>query len=534
MKAILGWLFLVVLSFPAYAQYNPNGLIAPTVVQGTGPGTPVANYIDPTWPKYGAKGDGTTDDTAALTSALADGATYNLEVWGGFKSYKITSGLTVDVCHTSMNAMTLVAKTFTSGTALSVTTTCTDPNAMPATHSYHTNNSVIVSGPDQSAGNVTCIQLVPTTISSTPWIPNVSFRGGGTFGCRTVVSMAAGSFITDFDNFAISSATGQAWFVGIDIENGANSGERYVFRNMMINNGTAGGCGLVVNSAADVHLVDSSIDDSACFITTTSGGATVFASNDHFESFGTDTDYMFKTLAQDARIFITNSGIFSDNTRTHEFGVNNIIGTTLNVGGIFFYNDWVNYGATYPLQFMVANLAGPSRCYASNMTGQTNSQRTVTCPASNLIADPNFTTGTADWNKTGTGTFTRVPSGSGPNGATSYATLTNAGGAVTITTGAFKCRPGEEVALSFYLETANLVSTGSNLNYAFQAISANGATLLNNGTAQTTEVASWQLLKASTSIPTPPGTTSCTMSLTLSSGSGTATVNVGGIAFEVQ
>jgi len=52
------------------------------------------NNLD--WSVFGAVGDGTTDDTAAIAAAFAANATYGIYVTGHGTTYKMTSGITVD------------------------------------------------------------------------------------------------------------------------------------------------------------------------------------------------------------------------------------------------------------------------------------------------------------------------------------------------------------------------------------------------------------------------------------------------------
>lgn len=529
MKFILTGMLIAVSVTGAFAQarYNPAALSEPPAVQGTGNGFPVVHAIDVTWPKYGAKCDDTTDDTAAIASALADGAANNLPVLGGYGTCKVTHTVTVDVGHTSLSDITLDGGSFSNSTILSVTTSLTDPNTMAAAHSAHPLNNVRIIGPGYVGGVTTiCITLTPTTIAGTPWIPSVVFRGGGTKGCQVGVYTSGGAFAEDFDNFQILASQS-----GVYLDAGANAGERPTFRNMFINNLAAGGCGVFVNLVADVQFENGSIDADGCLLQSNVGGATIFARGSHFEDLSTDTDVMFKAGAVDSKVSIVNSNIAIDVSRANYVGFTAVSGSTPNLGGIFFKNDWIGFGTNaYNFDYLLNGL-GP--CIASGNMWNTTGSKSVACAASSALQDPDFAVGTADWTSA-TG-FARVTGGGGPNGSSTYATLTNSSGQVSVSTGAIACRPGQQTAFTLWIKTTGLVSSSSSFNYNVSFVNAQGATITQVNTPFTTDVANWTLSKLAGSAPIPAGTVSCKLNLFLSGAvSGSATVSVGNINFESQ
>ena len=74
-------------------SYNPNSVVAPADTILSSP-FPVAGWYDVTW--FGAKGDGTTDDTAAQQLALNTAPAGSVVFWPKTSAYfKTTAALNV-------------------------------------------------------------------------------------------------------------------------------------------------------------------------------------------------------------------------------------------------------------------------------------------------------------------------------------------------------------------------------------------------------------------------------------------------------
>lgn len=533
---LLGLLFGSLLGLPALAAYNPAAVSVPPGLQGNGAGFPLANYVDPTWPKYGAKGDDTTDDTAALTAALVDAKANGYDLFGGGKTYKITATLTVDACHTGLRSLHLDAKTITSGDALAITTSCTDPNVMPVAHAMHANIGLWMDCADGSSSTVKCIHLVGATVAGKPWIPNVILSHGGVVGGQYAVYMAGGGFDIDLDDFPLTfSSDGRHWLYGIYVDAGTNNGERVVIRNSQLNGGATGGCALTNNMFGDVYLTNSSADGSACLVQAIGGGSVVHVIGSHLEATTTDSDYMLIAATVNDAVYVDNSYFSLDVARSHAIGNAASGSTTPNTGGIFLANDYLNFGGhAYAFDALIAGLG---RCAVSNINFETFDSKVVGCGIDNFLADAFFGGSTNDWTVSGTGgTLTRITGGGGPEGASTYGQMSNATGAVNITSAKFNCLGGQIPAFSFWYEANNFAASGTSLSWSVNFFDPAGHNLGGSpGGPISTNQASWVLTRTNGATPSPTGTQACQAVLSMTApSSGSATFNVGALFFQVQ
>lgn len=537
MRRFLVLVAALLLAAPALAAYDPAALNVPPGLIGANGGYPLANYVDPTWPKYGAKGDDSTDDTAALTAALADAVSNNLDVFLAGRTYKTSSTLTVDVCHTRLTSGRLDMTAITSGTALSITTTCADPNQMNVIHARHALENVILDCADGLTSTVTCVALTPTTVAGTPWIHNVVLSHGGIVGGNKALYLSGGGFDLDLDDFSITSITGRGWLYGVYVDAGANSGERNVIRNSQIVNGETSGCGVTNNQAGDLYFYNGSLDGTACLLDAKAGGAVIISSGSHFDVniHAADTNFAWKTEAQDASIFISNFYLSVEGVRVNQLGNSSISATSPNQGGIFLGDGYINFGGNaYNFDYLIT---GPGRCSLHNVTFETSQPKIVGCIYSSFLSDPTFSASTGDWTASGGGTFTRQTGGGGPNGSTTYASLTNTTSlGVTITSNKFNCFGGQIPQFSLWIKTSGLSSSGSTLNYAVEYYDLSGRNLsASGGNPISSDLAAWTLTRIPAQTPVVPGAMQCNVVISLgNAASGSATVNVGNINFEAQ
>lgn len=488
-------------------------------------------------PQCGALGDGATDDTAASVAAMTVGAANNLTVDGGGLSYVLTSGIGVDVCHTSLNNAHLVGTSIASGRIVGITTSCPDPNIMSSVHAAHALYGLVVDGPDSAASTTRCVELVPEVLAGVPWIPNVSLIGGGTTGCNVGVYMAGGAFDTLIKNFPVASAVGRGYKFGVFYDAGANNGERNVIENVQFDNGATinPGCALTNATAGDVHVNHSSFDGGNCFISAAGSGAVVEASGSHFESFGADVASMLNLTAQNASIRVSDSYFAIDVVRATPIASGLVPSNVspFNTGGFVFDNVYFNFGGrAYPFDYIAAG-AAPVQSHA--VTFETDDVKPVMSVYTGLIVDPFFNNSLADWTASGvTGNFTRVTGGGGPEGQSTYANMTNSGGGVSIVSGAFPCSGGQLVALSWWLETTGMTSSASSFTELVQFFDANGHVIgQTNGQPITADVAIWTMQRVPAPFAITPGTVSCKVSFGMGNpASGSATVGIGGINFQ--
>ena len=136
---------------------------------------------------FGAIGNGSHDDSAALNLAFVGAAALGQYVYGSGKTYKCNETLTWDQSLTSfdMNGSVLDFTGLTVGPAINLFTTATDPNLMSGIHNKRPFGNGNIYGPAQSTG-IYAVTCTPKTISALPWFvgtvfENISYTGFGAF-----------------------------------------------------------------------------------------------------------------------------------------------------------------------------------------------------------------------------------------------------------------------------------------------------------------------------------------------------------------
>jgi hypothetical protein len=417
-----------------------------------------------------AYGDDSHDDTAALAAAIAYGLSTGKYVDLGRHTYKCSAGFTVDIAHTCLRHGTLDFSgiAYNSGiTALTITTSATDPNQMNAIHGQNFFEGMYLIGPTGVGGNTTAITLLPETISALPWIQMGVLKNGGILGFNKGFVTAGGGWGWTWDNFNVTGTSGVSPVNPIYLGGGLNTGEAWKFSNLQIVN-FVGTAITLASTGGDLYLDKSSIDGSSTFVEVASGNKAFLSG--HFEAPAVPggSNWLFKVdSGADGLITIHDSEIVIDPAANYSPEIaysGQTSGTTpFTTSGIILRDCFVNMqlGAYLP-DYIVA---GPGPAHAKGLYFPGNSSVIPLSAQSNLLQDGNFAANSYDWSSTGT--FART-AGTGPTpyGSTAngyFGKLTNSTVATAqITSQFFPCTPGDTLCGQFYAQTVNMVTSGSN------------------------------------------------------------------------
>lgn len=192
---------------------------------------------------FGAKGDGTTDDSAAFAAALTAAALGGLDlaIPGGI--YKIPTAQTWNAYKHSIRGFGNVFLDFgtcTSGPALTVTGAAGGSGySVSLTGTQHEMESLTLLGPDTDATTVDGIYFADSSAVSM-----VTTRKVRVTGFRDNLSFGSNTWLTKFYDCTFSKAHRR----GINLTPGTNAGENVSFFGCLVNN-----CHAATNDAVGVY-----------------------------------------------------------------------------------------------------------------------------------------------------------------------------------------------------------------------------------------------------------------------------------------
>ena len=502
---------------------------------------------------FGAKGDGITNDTAAMLAVIAAATNLACPIHGDGLTYVCSSGLTVDISKTDLRDMTLdfTAVSSTGGlVALTLTTSVANgANATPVYHAQHYMSGVWLRGPDGSgpADNTVGWALAPTTSGGQPWINCGVLKNGGVTGFRYAFQPQSGGngawgWVFNAWNVAPQDGVGAPGY-GLYIQAGANGGEGWKFSQGHIV-GTKAACVYIGSGDNDVYFSQTSFDTGLGRVIDMSDTAPtqVNLSECHIEASADTGDYLlYCGTSGNSNISVSHSNIALDAaTITHEIGYSALAAGTspFTMGGVSFESVLFGYSGIYEPDYLVAG-PGPARNKRPRFLE--GSGLIPTSAQTNILTDPHFSSGTADW-KTLTNA-SRV-SGTGPtnfNGTTDSnyleLSLTTSSGAASAYSQFYPVNPGDNPAVQFYMKTSGVTGSGAAWVAVLAYVDVTQAVTLASepviGT-QTTDTPSWtRLRKSGQGAVAPPGAAFMQLSVYCSQPtSGTVKIDVGAVVLD--
>lgn len=272
----------------------------------------VTEELRVTFARFGAVGDGVTDDSAALALAHTFSKTFGKKVYGMGKTYRIATGLTFDVSSASFDFEGGGIVYTGSGTALSITNT---GNIADSKSHAIENFSLVGPGKASSAVGLKFVGVSPAT-GTFVVISNYKISSFG-----TGITWGNQSWCTHVGSGNVSNCT---W--GIDFPSGlANTGERISFHDTIVWNCTNG-----------IRCAGSTLDFTALSVDYITNrflharlGGVIQANQIHIEG---DTDNDYWMVAEDAESSISLAQVrlvlphYVSNKSAYPFGVANASG----------------------------------------------------------------------------------------------------------------------------------------------------------------------------------------------------------------
>jgi hypothetical protein len=338
--------------------------------------------------KFGAKGDGTTNDRNAIQSALdAVAASGGGTIYFPDKTYKLNSGITWNATLVSIvgTGTQFDFSGQTTGASIDVirdTTTRGNDGFAQIKNSSRYLEGIYFKGP---GANVTAVKLFNFNETYNLLLPSLSgiqVRNGGASSYYIGAYYKRGAFNIAFNTFSFGQIqpldnvnTAVAYPVYIDTA-GLNGGERQNFTNCYFGGSK---CVATILNFTTVFFENCSFDYCDKFFYTEIGS--VHINNSHLES-NRDVDYWFEigTDGINASISIANSDfVISGEHNNYELGNNNSTN-----GGIFLTNITFTFGSNlYKKPFLIG---GSGRVLYSQLTFKRDEPKIPISKYNNLLA----------------------------------------------------------------------------------------------------------------------------------------------------
>lgn len=414
-----------------------------------------AGVINVKDPAYGAVGNGSTNDAAAVAAALAAGAAAGADVFFPPGTYKMNSGITWDATVHSVIGLGDARFNFTgmsSGYAITVIGQAAKGTSFGFTPVRHRLSGVRIEGPDADATTVDCFK-----IEDTANVSNGSLEHVYVYGFRDQVWLGQNSWLNGFYKCKFS----HFHRYGINADAGSNAGEMYQFFGCSFDSSTnattntATGYFQAVGSAADAAFFGCSFDYNDVELEVQSG--TVTLDGCHLEN--NRTGPMIKaafTGGSEHTTITLNGGQISpteSTTRSHYIDLtgDNIYVT---INGVK-WNTFNRGGA----ELVKVISGGPSIRFIGGdiVTGGTGSTP-IPSQTINVLQNPGFETTTlAGWTTGALVTYSNQTAN--VHSGTRAARIVGTGGAGTSSmTQKFPVRPGEVVHLSAWLASSSMTA----------------------------------------------------------------------------
>lgn len=456
--------------------------------------------------QFGAKGDGSTNDSTAVQAAYTYANTLNsATVWfPPAVAYKLNSTLTMfpNRVGTDGGGNLLDFSGVASGYAITFTQTNNDPNARPAFNKAHPIRNFVMGG----NGGTTLVTAIDASdhnpaLSGTVYtIAGIVIQDVGFQNFYRDIEFGNGAFLWTIIacNFYITGGSG--YDASLLLDSSTNGGENIELISSFI--GKPGGTAIVNNNAnASVYAKGSSFDYNKAVVT--SGGG--YIDLDGYVESNTDTAYWFSVTGTNSTVVVKGTISVTGNKSAYE---------------IFYSDSTATNGGLYidtSLQFTGGVTYAPPSLHLATGTGRIiyidrANANSVAHPAiggsTNQIWNYSFEqTSLAEFNLSGS----PAPARSSTVAHTGTYSLAIAGSTTNTSPGASKiiaCNPGQYLTGDFWYQATALTGTSGTFYVTANYLDGSGTNATSSAAilAQTTTVGSWTHMNLSMSVPAPMGT----------------------------
>jgi hypothetical protein len=471
---------------------------------------------------FGATGDGTTDDTTAITNAITAVTALSGTLYFPPGTYRLTSAITYDVSNCRLYGQRATLKW--------------DANSVSGSAALTVQSSLTTSSGNIIIQQNVASQIEGLTFDTTNLVSKIAVlvqtsAGGANGGVRfnrctffvgvsgSGVYIGNHSYLIAFTNcyFAlvntlVSPRTGT---IGVSIGNGTNTSENVSFSQCIFD--SLGICLQILNGFAtcsncsfDYYVTNA--------IQMTNGSAHLVACNSE-----TTSNTTWFTINGLGELYLTNCRLdvaIATNTQTYPFfystGASNE--TQINIDGLFLSiaSGWTFASGTVP--FLVG---GSGNVNARNIAFQQGSPNIPTSATSSLIYDSGFSNPTAD-------ALIWTSIGSGPTFGGANMTITGVAGASRGAYVDIPATPGSVVSGIIDYTTSSLTGSGTEFDVTFYWLSAGKYSITGGGVVVATTNTSATNYLLNYGVPAPAGTNYLRVQVVLNTaagGTGTAVVD---------
>lgn len=448
----------------------------------------------------------TTDCKTYIQAALDYAATIRARVNFSKGTYKLNTGLSMDISTTSIegNGAYLDFSSMTSGTALSFTQSNSDANWRTAYNHVNSIDHLFFNGP--GANYASAVAIVINDAASPTTLAGGSFNHCAFINWGIDVAFQNGAFCWTFNKCAFTVTSGAPTVGSITNATLANNGERNMFVDCFwYNRKYVMDCS---NGNSSTMFIGCSIDGAGRAFTVT-GGQTYLV-NCHIE-YVDDTDYWFYVSGTNALLSLDNCEIVSQSAKNSYSPFYS--DSTCIVGGIQVQNCLfsITLGMTVPF------VDGTGRAIIKNINSlETSSRPAGASESQNYLAYGGFESAnyTAEWTlangavrssaQARTGTYSLSLPATGGTGIIPSASMT------------MPISPGQQVFGCLYYKVLNITGTSGTFYIQIDYIDKGGNSLQGSALlSATANVTSWTQLKLNFFQPAPKGTVNYRISISL-------------------
>jgi len=452
---------------------------------------------------FGAVGNGTTNDTAAIQAALDYANTLgNAALMFEPGVYKCNTGLTLypNTVAVKGNGAKIDFSGMTTGYAISFSQSITDANIRNAVNKAHPISDLYMIGPTGSV-SVTAVKAIDQNpISGAYWLSGITFNSCSFANFKRCVEFGNGSFLFTFYacSFYTLSGTGYDYCL-YQPSGGSNYGENNEFIACYFGI-TIGSVYLQQNGNATTYFRGCSFDYAANVLYVQAG--TIYC--DGYIESNTDTDYWIKVSGANTIVRLSGQVTVSGNKSTYELFY---CDSTVTTGGLVLdANIEFGGGVTYtPTSRNLVSGTGRTLCrYVGS------SQSTVH-PAIggglNFLANGGFESASlTDWTLTGTTPPAR--STAQAHAGTYSLAFTGSSTNTPAATRNIPCEPGQMFTGGLWYYCNNITGTSGTFYIQYNFLDAGGTSISggSNLTVTTNQGTSWLYLQLSPQVAAPAGT----------------------------
>jgi len=467
---------------------------------------------------FGAVGNGTTDDSAAIQAAFTAAAIlgHSRVQFSPDASYKCNSGFTIDTTLVGIegNGAKLDFSSMTSGTAFTIIQSVADANYRTAYNHVNSIDHLILNGP---GGNYASSIAVLIEDNASPYT-----EAGGSFNhCAFInwgndVVNRSGAFCWTFNKCAFTLISGTPTTYSITFPELTNNGERNMFIDCFwFNRKYVVDCS---NGNLTTMFIGCSIDGAARAFTLSAGHTYMVGC--HIE-YTDDTDYWFSVANENTLLSLENCEIISQSAKTNYSPFYS--DSTAEMGGVVLKNCAFGIGAamTVPL------IGGTGRALVQNLVSQKSGTKPpAVAESQNYLAYGGFESAnyTGEWTLSGGAIRSSAQARTGTYSLSFPASVGVTPTAITT----MPAQPGQQVLGRLYYKALNITGTSGTFYVQIDWLDKGGNSL--GGSAQlsvTSNVTSWTMLSLNFQTPAPKSTINYKLSVNIfGTASGTPTAYI--------